>query len=72
MSVKDLCTTCHGDRYLNDHPVLGHPISGVSDPLNAERELSCISCHNPHNGETKQLYYQATGLYQLCQECHKK
>ncbi len=72
MPATQLCVTCHGERYTKDHPVVKHPVQGVRDPLDSNRELSCISCHSPHHGQTRSLFYTATGLYQLCQECHKK
>ena len=54
------------------HPVPAHPLSG-KDPRNNSKSLSCISCHNPHGGATKQMLVSADGSIRgLCQECHQQ
>jgi predicted CXXCH cytochrome family protein len=70
--VVSLCGSCHGERYLKDHPVSRHPSAAAVDPLLPSREFSCISCHDPHGGNNPNFFYSAVSLYQLCQECHKK
>jgi predicted CXXCH cytochrome family protein len=72
MPVVQLCTTCHGDKYYKDHPVVGHPIMGDENPSDPGQNLSCVSCHNPHSGNNENLFYSATGVFELCQECHNK
>jgi predicted CXXCH cytochrome family protein len=78
--VNKLCLSCHDQVAKGIHVVslgggAGHPVSGSTDPSERGkgRELSCISCHNPHGGQMR--YYFVTGSgdkMELCQMCHKK
>ncbi len=53
------------------HPVPAHPVKGVMDPRNQNKQVTCVSCHNPHAGKTKKLLVSADGSFKaLCQECH--
>ncbi len=72
MKTNQLCLSCHEKKYGKDHPVMMHPVQGVRDMNSPKNELSCISCHSPHFGANEKLFYKATGVFQLCQECHKK
>jgi len=78
--VNKLCLSCH-DKVVKGIHVLalsdgsGHPLAEKTDPSERGRgrELSCISCHNPHGGMAR--YYFVTGndnRMELCQACHKK
>lgn len=79
-SVNRLCLSCHENAGKGIHAIAlgdgsGHPISGKTDPSEKGkgRELSCISCHDPHGGKAR--YYFVTGSenkMELCQYCHKK
>jgi predicted CXXCH cytochrome family protein len=79
-SVSKLCLSCHemagkGIHVLALSDGSSHPIADKADPSERGRgrELSCISCHNPHGGMAR--YYYITGndiKMELCQECHKK
>jgi predicted CXXCH cytochrome family protein len=79
-SVNKLCLSCHDLIAKEIHAIAlgdgtGHPISGKTDPSERGkgRELSCISCHDPHGGKAR--YYFVTGndnKMELCQICHKK
>ena len=70
--LNALCFQCHDRETYADlkHPVAQHPIRGVPDPQHPSRELSCVSCHDPHWGQTAPLLRTADHL-QLCKECHK-
>ena len=70
--VHALCTSCHQKRYEDGHPVLQHPVRSVEDPLAAGRELSCISCHDPHAGSEPGLLKVVDGKVRRCAECHPK
>jgi predicted CXXCH cytochrome family protein len=78
--VNKLCLSCHEQIGKGVHVIaLGdgtsHPIAEKTDPSERGkgRELSCISCHDPHGGKAR--YYFVTGddnKMELCQMCHKK
>jgi len=72
MPLPQLCVTCHGEKYLQDHPVLSHPVFGVKDPLDSDSELSCVSCHHPHGSDDPSLIQRSQSIVSLCQECHRK
>ncbi len=63
ISTNEFCLECHGDL---SHGV--HPLSGRPDPWHGG-ELSCDSCHSPHDTP-----FPANLLVSgdaLCLECHK-
>lgn len=78
--VNKLCLSCHEQVGKGIHAIAlgdgsGHPIAGKPDPSERGRgrELSCVSCHDPHGGKAR--YYFVTGSenkMELCQMCHKK
>jgi len=39
----------------------------IADPKNPGRELSCISCHNPHSSDFRRLFVSQ----RLCSRCHQ-
>ncbi len=75
-----LCTTCHTDKKRKGHVVRtfsgkAHPTKGVKDPTSKEgKELSCISCHNPHVSNNGYMLrgYMGSGRMLWCKRCHKK
>lgn len=72
----DLCTGCHKDKIEGAHVVktfgrAAHPTHGVKDPSRAGKELSCISCHNPHASNAPSLL-QSQSVMGICSRCHKK
>jgi predicted CXXCH cytochrome family protein len=78
--VNELCLSCHENIRTDTHVVRmasgkGHPLSGVPDPSRpgSGRELSCVSCHNPHGGDVR-FFFQNNleDRMQLCQGCHNK
>jgi predicted CXXCH cytochrome family protein len=75
--VVDLCTSCHAAKADGRHILavahLGtgesiHPVQGMPDPSDPSKQLSCISCHNPHGSDFHKLFVQKT----LCERCHKE
>ncbi|BBG66109.1 cytochrome c family protein [Hydrogenimonas sp.] len=79
-NVWYLCTSCHTDKKDRGHVVRtfsgkSHPTKGVKDPTSEDgRELSCISCHNPHvsNNGFMLRGYMGKGTMLWCKRCHKK
>lgn len=75
--VYDLCVTCHPDRATGLHIAAGfsgmaHPTKGKPNPMEPEKELSCVSCHDPHTAVSKTLFVRDLKTSnQLCQACHK-
>jgi predicted CXXCH cytochrome family protein len=80
MPINKLCISCHEQVGTGIHVNRstygeGHPLSGKPDisPKGKGRELSCVSCHDPHGGNFR-YYFQNNleGRMDLCQYCHKK
>ncbi|MEN8147120.1 MAG: cytochrome c3 family protein [Campylobacterota bacterium] len=72
----ELCTGCHKDKVEGRHIVKTfsrsmHPTHGVKDPSRKGKDLSCISCHNPHVSNAPFLLQSET-VMGLCSRCHKK
>ena len=78
--INELCLSCHGHIKTQIHVVAisngeSHPLSGKQDPSRkgSGREMSCISCHNPHGGEIRYYFVNnSEDRMQLCQRCHDK
>lgn len=78
--VNELCLSCHEHVGKGVHVVRtpsgsSHPLSGVPDPSRAGsgRQMSCISCHNPHGGNVRYFFVNdAADRMLLCQMCHNK
>jgi predicted CXXCH cytochrome family protein len=56
------------------HPMVGHPVTDVPDPLDGtkvKKHLSCLSCHQPHASAARALLVndQSPNL-QFCRNCH--
>ena len=78
--INKLCLSCHEQIATTIHVTTlgggeGHPLSGKTDPSEhgRGRELSCVSCHDPHGGKAR--YYFVSGnesRMDLCQMCHRK
>lgn len=74
--VNDLCLSCHEEKlgiYVKRriHPVRGHPVEGVPDPLRPGKDLTCVSCHSPHASKVRGLL-RGPSYMGLCQGCHRK
>lgn len=63
-----LCMTCH-EGYGKDHPVSKHPIRFAKMD---DKEISCVSCHNPHGSDNKSLLKIEGGRFSVCLQCHQK
>jgi len=77
--VGKLCTSCHEKQSSGKHimaafsAVDDHPMRGRTDPAKSKRELSCISCHNPHSSSQQKLFVNETvSPANLCLMCHQK
>lgn len=78
--INELCLSCHGHLRGQVHIVRtttgeSHPLSGRPDPVKkgTGREMSCISCHNPHGGAVRYFFVNnAEDRLALCQMCHNK
>ncbi|KAA0258918.1 cytochrome C [Deferribacter autotrophicus] len=74
--VNNLCLNCHTDKKSGTHVLANftsasHPTSGKLIP-DTNEEISCISCHNPHYGQTRQLFQNnSKDFMSLCISCHK-
>lgn len=81
--MNQLCFQCHNEKDLlpDDcgpsrggrcgHPVTGHPVRGPRDPFMKGKEFTCVSCHNPHSSNNKNLFRYAYAK-SLCMTCHPK
>ena len=66
-----LCTKCHTDK-TGAHIIASHPTRGPQDPSRPGKQFSCVSCHNPHSANSKNLYsHNARERASLCTICHK-
>lgn len=80
LAINKMCLSCHEQVATGIHVTslgdgTGHPLAEKTDPSERGRgrELSCISCHDPHGGKAR--YYYVTGndnKMELCQMCHQK
>lgn len=78
--VNELCLSCHGHIAKQNHVVRtttggGHPLKGKPDPIKkvSGKEMSCISCHNPHGGQVRYFFVgNPEDRMALCQMCHNK
>jgi len=74
--VWELCTGCHKDKIEGTHIIKTfgrkiHPTHNVKDPSRPGKDLSCVSCHNPHASNSPSLL-QSDSVFGLCGRCHKK
>ena len=77
--ANDLCALCHQETMIDhtkgNHPIVGHPVLKMRDPLHPERMFTCISCHNPHASDMPNVFrynYGPETPYKgsLCAVCH--
>jgi predicted CXXCH cytochrome family protein len=77
MQTTDLCINCHEDKASGTHVIAGffgkgHPVRGVKNPFNPDREFTCAGCHNPHAGNTQNLLnHDNSNMAVYCTLCHK-
>jgi len=53
------------------HPVFGHPIRGT-DPRDKTKQITCVTCHDPHAGGKRLILAEAGTSRALCKLCHKE
>ena len=62
-------------RYGKGHPVIGHPVSDVTDPTNVSKiyaKINCLSCHQPHSSAYPDLIANdQKNDTKFCSTCHK-
>lgn len=68
-NVNTICNSCHEGVSQNPHPVVGHPLQGVKNPLTPGKEFNCATCHHPHSSANELLLIAPKA--QLCQRCHQ-
>lgn len=75
---NEVCLACHEGLDQGTHVVRGvggkgHPLSGPVNPLDERKEFSCVSCHDPHGGESQFLFVRGVQTkFGLCNLCHQK
>ncbi len=69
--IQPLCGSCHPKflKIKKDHPVAGHPVSGVKNPIKPQKMLNCASCHDPHGSKYEKLLIGRYGSA-FCFKCH--
>jgi predicted CXXCH cytochrome family protein len=61
----ETCKTCHAQ-----HAQFAHPMGeGVKDPSRPGKNVTCLSCHDPH-GTTFRQFLLADPRQDLCVRCH--
>jgi len=76
--VNELCLGCHVDATKGGHVIRGvfgkvHPLEKVADPSRQGRDMSCVSCHDPHGGAGRYFFYDGvTTPFAICGGCHQK
>jgi predicted CXXCH cytochrome family protein len=77
--VEGHCESCHEEQASGRHVMIRvspgdmHPVKGKADPLRPGKELSCVSCHNPHvAGPGSQVAEKAKRPEAVCRQCHRK
>lgn len=76
--INELCISCHGHVATQSHILNipkggGHPLSAKQNPAQkgSGREMSCISCHDPHGGMVRNFFVNNNeDRMVLCQMCH--
>jgi len=62
-------------KYGKGHPVMGHPVSDVTDPTDISKiyaKMSCLTCHQPHSSANPGLLAKdQKNNTQFCATCHK-
>lgn len=72
--TNELCLGCHPQIALKvkGHPVANHPVSAPRERRRPGKELTCVSCHDPHGSENPLMLIKSPLGGQLCRVCHKK
>lgn len=70
-SVNEVCNTCHQDKFDGNHITPGHPVWAQKDPSREDKNLNCVSCHDPMAASLESLLKYEPGMT-MCQVCHVK
>ncbi len=72
--INELCTGCHPKitTRTKGHPVANHPVSAPRERRRPDRQLTCVSCHNPHGSQNQVMLIQTKLGGRLCRVCHKR
>ena len=72
--TNKLCSGCHPDvlQMSAGHPVANHPVSAPRERRRPGRQLTCVSCHDPHGTPNKLMLIKPLLGGHLCRECHKR
>ncbi len=72
-----MCLDCHKHRplHMNNVEIKNHPMKGEHDYIDHKAEFNCLSCHDPHSSNRKNLFRYDFGKdtpYRgsLCALCH--
>lgn len=68
VDIFRLCTGCHQEYGLN-HPVGRHPVR-FALLKDSSKEISCVTCHNPHGSPNEALLTMPGGRMESCSQCH--
>lgn len=77
-SVSDICFDCHGKEEAAKHPYDVAPSQKINLDkidkmwLTYSRQISCVSCHNPHVAKIPFLLREPVEDGTLCYICHLK
>jgi predicted CXXCH cytochrome family protein len=69
--IYALCSSCHPEYTLN-HPVGHHPVRFLKIANQGNKEISCVSCHQPHGSQNQSLLNVSGGRMMVCLQCHNK
>ena len=58
------------DAAYRGHPYWSHPVAGVPDPQQKGKEMSCVSCHDAHVGNSIKRFKKDMIGQALCIACH--
>ncbi|MBI1747057.1 MAG: cytochrome c3 family protein [Acidobacteria bacterium] len=58
------------DSSYMGHPYANHPVSGVPEPKKKGKEMSCVSCHEAHFGNSVKMFKKDLVGQDLCVSCH--
>lgn len=69
--VNALCLSCHPAQKDGRHVVsMGHKVEGGPDPHDLKKDFTCASCHDPHGGPGKGMFYLDADGMGMCAWCH--
>ena len=72
--INELCLGCHLERIdlAKGHPVARHPVTGFPERRRPGRQLTCVSCHDPHGSAYQYMLVETRVGGLICRGCHKR